>query len=152
MATIFTLTDTIRDYVARDGSKIYTVFVDGSFWGWVAGERRDFRAMGTNDYSWGPSRRTRAAAMEARGAQRADKRAKLVDQPMPAEVAVIRLTADNVAEVAPLLVGWMIDGAEDLGPIRNVRVTWDGYHNAKVVGERGSDVLGLPSTVTAYRV
>jgi hypothetical protein len=34
----------------------------------------------------------------------------------------------------------------------NVRLTRDGFANAMVVGANGRDVLGLPSTVTAYKL
>ncbi|QPB09592.1 hypothetical protein CPT_Sycamore_052 [Streptomyces phage Sycamore] len=61
----------------------------------------------------------------------------------------IRLTAENINTVA--LAGLTIEGAEDLGPLRSVRLTRDGFDNAMVYGERGRDVLGLPSTVTVYK-
>lgn len=65
-------------------------------------------------------------------------------------VIELRLTAANLDEA--LQPGDLIlDGGEDLGRIVSRRVTWDGYANAKIVGELGADTLGLPSTVRVER-
>ena len=62
------------------------------------------------------------------------------------------ITAENLADEAPNLIGCLLDGAEDLGEVTNVRLTRDGFTNAMIVGANGRDILGLPSEVTAYRV
>ena len=61
----------------------------------------------------------------------------------------LRLTADNIGTA--LKPGDVITDAEDLGPVKSARVTRDGFDNAMIVGERGRDVLGLPSTVEVTR-
>ena len=63
----------------------------------------------------------------------------------------VRLTVDNLDTEGAALVGWLIEGGEDLGVISGVRVTRDGFDNAMFVGSLDRDVLGLPSTVTAYQ-
>lgn len=155
MGTYFTQTDVINSKVVEAGSpRVYTVFVDGAFRGWVSGGSRDFRFLAEGGFSWGPSATTRAKAIEAHDARvEAERQAAAHrSEQVPTDVKVVRLTADNIAEEGPGLIGWYLDGAEDLGPVRNARKTFDGHENAKIIGSKGSDVLGLPSTVTAYRV
>lgn len=155
MATIFTQTDTFNGQTLVAGAdRVYTVHVDGAFRGWVSGGQRSFRFFADGDYSWGPSATTRAKAIEARDARvEADRVAKEWRKSQVAiDVVVFRLTAENIDTEADALVGKLIDGAEDLGEIVNVRLTRDGFDNAMLIGSRGRDVLGLPSTVTAYRL
>lgn len=155
MATFFHRTDVINGHQVAEG-KVYTVFIDGAFWGWVAGEDRNYHAMPENAYQWasGRARRTKAQALQAALANIAAEKVRREHRAtqVPTEVRVVRLTAENVATEGPQLTGWLVDGAEDLGPMEVVRLTRDGYDNAKLVGDRGSDVLGLPSTITAYRL
>ena len=60
----------------------------------------------------------------------------------------LRLTADNLSD---LKKGDVVVGAEDLGAVRSARLTVDGYDNARVYGEQGDDILGLPSTIEVER-
>lgn len=60
-------------------------------------------------------------------------------------MAEIRLTAENIDTVD--LTGKVIEGAEDLGPVVHTRLTRDGFDNARITGENGWDILGLPSTI-----
>lgn len=155
MATFFHLTDTFQGKVIEAGSpRFYTVYADGAFRGWVSGGQRDFRFLAEGGYAWGPSATTRAKAVEAYDARTEGERQarEWRAQQVPTDVKVIRLTAENIADEGPALVGWLIDGGEDLGEVVNVRLTRDGYANAMIVGSRGRDILGLPSTVTAYKL
>ncbi|QJD54029.1 hypothetical protein SEA_GALACTICA_82 [Streptomyces phage Galactica] len=154
MATFFHLTDTFNGRVVTEGPRIYTVFTDGAFRGWVSGGQRSFRFFPEGGFEWGPSAITRAKAVDAYYARKAEEDAarERRSQQVPTHVYTARLTADNLADEAPNLVGCLMDGAEDLGEVTNVRLTRDGFNNAMIVGTRGRDVLGLPSTVTAYRV
>jgi len=68
-----------------------------------------------------------------------------------AETRTLRLTAANFADELPGLVGWTVEGGEELGPIVSGRVTWDGFDNARITGELDSDILGLPQTITVTR-
>lgn len=152
----FAPTTQVRDYEVTDG-KVYEVHVDGSFWGWVAGENRSFLAMSQTQHAWaGGTKRTRAQAVAAARAVEAETLAKEVQpldaQPIPTSVFTVRLTAENLAEALVHLTGCLLEGAEDLGEVANVRLTRDGFNNAVVVGSNGRDILGLPSTVTAYKV
>lgn len=149
MATLFHLTDTFNGKVIAAGSpRLYTVFIDGRFWGWVSGGRGSFRAFPEGGFSWGRSAKTRQSAIDA---YEADKAAAEATAKAPRkDVREIRLSAENIASVD--LTGWLLEGAEDLGVIKNVRLTRDDYENAVVIGDRGRDVLGLPSTVTAYKL
>lgn len=61
----------------------------------------------------------------------------------------LRLTADNAGR--HLKRGDLIVGGEDLGKVVHARITRDGNDNLMVYGEKGRDVLGLPSTVTVKR-
>jgi hypothetical protein len=61
----------------------------------------------------------------------------------------IRLTVDNLDE---LREGDVIIDGEDLGPVRSVRLTNDGYGNARVYCVNGDDILGLPSTIEVDRI
>lgn len=126
---------------------------DIAFRGWVSGGHGSFRFFAEGGDHWGPVGRTRKQAVDryyakvaADAAAQAEREARV-----PSSVYTVRLTADNLADEATNLVGALLEGAEDLGPMRNVRLTFDGYQNAMCVGENGRDVLGLPSTVTAYR-
>jgi hypothetical protein len=154
MAIIFHLTDTFNGRVITEGPKVYTVFADGVFRGWVSGGQRSFRFFPEGGFEWGPSAITRAKAVEAHDARveaervAADWRSKQV----PTDVKVVRLTAENIDVEGSQLVGWLLDGAEDLGEVVNARLTRDGYANAMIVGANRRDVLGLPSTVTAYKL
>lgn len=156
MATYFHLTDTFRGQVMEAGSgRFYTVFTsEGGFLGWVSGGQRDFRFFPEGGFEWGPSARTRQAAVDAYYARKAEQEAarEWRSQQVPTHVYTVRLTAENLADELPNLIGCLMDGAEDLGEVKHVRVTRDGFANAMVVGANGRDVLGLPSTVTAYRL
>lgn len=66
-----------------------------------------------------------------------------------AQTIEIRVTKANVNSA--FVPGDVIVGAEDLGPVRSARLTVDGHENAMVYGEKGRDVLGLPSTVQVVR-
>lgn len=61
----------------------------------------------------------------------------------------LRLTADNVTR--ELHCGDMFVGEEEFGPVVHVRLTRDGFDNARVTTDRDTDILGLPQTVTVYR-
>ena len=153
MATLFTQTDVFNGHKVEKGAdRVYTVFVDGQFRGWVSGGNRSFRFFAEGDYSWGPSATTRAKAVQARDARvEAERSAKeWRSQQVPTDVKIVRLTAENIDSQD--LAGWLLDGAEELGEIVNVRLTRDGFRNAMIVGSNGRDVLGLPSTVTAYKI
>lgn len=156
MATFFHLTDTFRGQVMEAGAgRFYTVFTsEGGFLGWVSGGNRSFRFFAEGGFEWGPSGRTRQAAVDAYYARKAKEEAarEWRSQQVPTHVYTVRLTAENLADELPNLRGCLMDGAEDLGEVVNVRVTRDGFQNAMVVGANGRDVLGLPSTVTAYRL
>lgn len=156
MATYFHITDTFNGKVVEAGSpRVYTVFTsEGGFLGWVSGGNRDFRFFPEGGYSWGPSARTRQAAVDAYYAKQAkeDAAREWRSQQVPTHVYTVRLTAENIADEAANLVGCLLDGAEDLGEITHVRLTRDGYANAMIIGKNGRDVLGLPSEVTAYRL
>jgi len=154
MATIFTLTDTFNGRVVTEGPRVYTVITDGAFRGWVCGGQRSFRFFPEGGFEWGPSATTRAKAVDAYYARKAEEEAarEWRSRQVPSHVYTVRLTADNLADEAPNLIGCLLDGAEDLGEVVSVRLTRDGYANAMIVGTRGRDVLGLPSEVTAYRL
>lgn len=154
MATIFHLTDTFNGQVIAEGPKIYTAFVDGQFRGWVSGGQRSFRFFPEGGYEWGPSAITRAKAIAAYDANKEAERVATEwrSKQIPTEVKVVRLTAENIDTEGPALAGWLLDGGEDMGEVVNARLTRDGYRNAMVVGTRRRDVLGLPSTVTAYKI
>jgi hypothetical protein len=155
MNATFTRTGKIRSYSITEG-KVYEVHVGGEFWGWVAGEGRSYSAMPKDAYEWkqGRTRRTKLQAVEAAMANvvaekvAADWRSRQV----PTDVKVVRLTADNIDTEGPQLAGWLLDGGEDLGELVNARMTHDGFGNAMIVGSRSRDVLGLPCTVTAYKL
>lgn len=151
MNIVFTRTSQIRDHKVTDGCRVHEVHIDGSFWGWVAGERRDFRAMSRTQYAWNSPKRTRGGAVEAARTAEGDQIALDVETALhvPTYTREVRLTADTLADAD--LTGWTISGGEDLGPVRSIRLTRDGFDNAMIVGERSRDVLGLPCTVTAYR-
>lgn len=149
MATIFHLTDTFNGKVVDFGAdRVYTVFIDGKFWGWVSGGRRSFRAFPEGGFSWGRSAKTRKGAVDAFESDRAT--AKATATAPRKNVREIRLSADNIASVE--LAGWLLEGAEDLGVIKATRLTHDGHANAMIIGDRGRDILGLPSTITAYQL
>lgn len=149
MATIFVQTDTFNGKRVEEGSaRFYTVFIDGKFWGWVSGGQRSFIAFPEGGYAWGRSAKTRKGAVDAYEADVAT--AKATATAPRKDVREIRLSADNIASVD--LTGWLLEGAEDLGVIMNTRLTHDGNANAMIVGDRGRDILGLPSTVTAYKL
>jgi hypothetical protein len=61
----------------------------------------------------------------------------------------ITLTAENVA-TAPL-VGLLIEGAEDLGTIRAVRLSTSVRDAARLSGDLGWDLFALPVTLTGHR-
>jgi len=153
MATFFHLTDTFNGRVVTEGPRIYTVFVDGAFRGWVSGGQRSFRFFPEGGFEWGPSASTRAKAVDAHYAKQAKEEAARAwrSQQVPAQVYTVRLTAENLADEVDNLIGFLIDGAEDLGEVASVRLTRDGFDNAMIVGANGRDVLGLPSMVTAYK-
>lgn len=155
MNATFTRTAQIRDYQVAEG-KVYEVHVGGEFWGWVAGEDRSYSAMPKDAYEWkqGRTRRTKTQAVEAAIAnvEAAKVASEWRSRQVPTHVYTVRLTVENLADEAPNLVGCLLDGGEDLGEITNVRVTRDGFENAMIVGSVSRDVLGLPSTVTAYRL
>lgn len=156
MATYFTQTDTLRGQVVEAGfPRVYTVFTsEGGFLGWVSGGQRDFRFLAEHGSEWGPSGKTRQAAVDAYYARKAkeDAAREWRSQQVPTSVFTVRLTAENLAEALMHLRGCLMDGAEDLGEVVNIRVTRDGHENAMVIGTNGRDVLGLPSTVTAYKL
>lgn len=155
MATFFHKTDTLLGrVVVGDGPAIYTVFIDGAFWGWVSGEKGSFMAIREGDINWGPSKRTRAQAVDARDARaEAERTAKeWRSKQVPTDVKVVRLTAENIDVEGPQLAGWLLADAEDLGEIVNARLSRDGYRNAMIIGTKSRDMLGLPSTVTAYKL
>lgn len=155
MATFFHLTDTFQGRVIEAGSpRLYTVFTDGAFLGWVSGGQRDFRFCPEGGFEWGPSARTRQAAVDAYYAKKAkeDAARRWREQQVPTSVFTVRLTADNLHEAVEHLRGSLLEGAEDLGEVVNVRLTRDGHANAMVIGTNGRDILGLPSTVTAYKL
>jgi len=148
----FTPTTQIREYNVVDGGKAYEVHIDGAFWGWVAGENRSYVAMPQTSYQWlSGFKRTRAQAVEAARKAEGEQMAREIEVAMhvPTYTREVELTADNLAEHD--LTGWVISGGEDLGAVRSIRLTRDGFNNAMVVGDRGRDVLGLPSKVLAYR-
>lgn len=60
----------------------------------------------------------------------------------------IRLTVDNLDA---LHAGDVIVDAEDLGPVRSVRETCDGYRNAVVCGQTSRDIFSLPATLEVER-
>lgn len=154
MNATFTRTANIRSYEVTEG-KVYEVHMGGEFWGWVAGEDRSYVAMAKDAYEWqtGRARRTKAQAVEAAIAnvEAERKAAEWRANQVPTHVYSVRLTADNIADEAPKLVGMLLDGGEDLGEIVTARLTRDGYDNAMLVGSVRRDVLGLPCDVTAYR-
>lgn len=156
MATYFTQTDTFRGQVMEAGAgRFYTVFTsEGGFLGWVSGGQRDFRFFPEGGFEWGPSGRTRQASVDAYYAKKAkeDAAREWRSQQVPTSVFTVRLTAENLHEAIEHLRGCLMDGAEELGEVVNVRLTRDGFANAMVVGANGRDVLGLPSTVTAYKL
>lgn len=155
MIATFIRTDKIRSDEVT-GGKAYEVIVEGAFWGWVAGEDRSYLAMPKDAYEWKTGRacRTKKQAVKAAIANVEAERMAAEQRSMqvPSEVYTVRLTPENVHEEGPKLVGSYLDGAEDLGVIQLVRLTHDGHRNARVVGERSRDILGLPSTVTAYKL
>ena len=155
MIATFIPTNKIRSAEITEG-KVYEVIVEGAFWGWVAGEDRSYLAMPKDAYEWktGRARRTKKQAVEAAVANVEAERvaADLRSARVPTGVKVVRLTADNIDLEGTRLIGWLLDGAEDLGEVTFVRLTHDGYDNARIIGTRGRDVLGLPSTVTAYKL
>ncbi|OKI71384.1 hypothetical protein [Streptomyces sp. MJM1172] len=61
----------------------------------------------------------------------------------------ITLTVENIA-TAPL-VGLIIEGAEDLGPIRAVRLAAECRDAARLSGDLGWDLFALPVTLTGHR-
>lgn len=149
MATFFHLTDTFNGKVIAAGSpRLYAVHIDGKFWGWVSGGRRSFRAFPEGGFSWGRSAKTRRGAIDAYEADRAT--AQATARAPRKDIREVRLSTENIASVD--LTGWLLEGAEDLGVVKGVRLTGDGYENAVVIGDRNRDVLGLPSTVTAYKL
>ncbi|QNJ57687.1 hypothetical protein SEA_KEANU_82 [Streptomyces phage Keanu] len=154
MNATFTRTAQIRSYEVTEG-KVYEVHVGGEFWGWVAGENRSYLAMAKDAYEWqtGRARRTKAQAVEAAIAnvEAERKAAEWRANQVPTHVYSVRLTAENIADEAPNLVGMLLDGGEDLGEIVSARLTRDGHDNATLVGSVRRDVLGLPCNVTAYR-
>jgi hypothetical protein len=154
MATFFHLTDTFNGRVVTEGPRVYTVFTDGAFLGWVSGGQRSFRFFPEGGFEWGPSATTRAKAVDAYYARKAKEEAARAwrSQQVPVSTYTVRLTVENLADELPNLVGCLLDGAEDLGEVVNVRVTRDGYENAMIVGTNGRDILGLPSQVTAYKL
>lgn len=156
MATFFHLTDTFNGQVmAKGAGRFYTVFTsEGGFLGWVSGGNRDFRFFAEGGFEWGPSGRTRQAAVDAYYARKAKENAarKWREQQVPTSVFTVRLTPDNLHEAVEHLRGSLLEGAEDLGEVVNVRLTFDGHQNAMVIGANGRDVLGLPSTITAYKL
>lgn len=129
--------------LSDDAAPTYEVHIGGEFWGYVNGEKGYFRAMSQHAFSWGPNRRTRAHAVEA--AKTSEMLAVNTNATPPEGSREVHVTEHNLNEV--IQVGDVIFGAEDLGPVRSVRLTTDRYRNAVVVGEKGRDVLGLPSTV-----
>lgn len=155
MIATFIRTDKIRSDKVAEG-KVYEVIVEGAFWGWVAGEDRSYLAMPKDAHEWktGYARRTKKQAVKAAIVNVEAERlaAEQRSQQIPTEVYTTRLTPENVHEEGLKIVGSYLDGAEDLGVIRHVRLTHDGYRNAMVIGDRGRDVLGLPSTVTSYKL
>lgn len=155
MNATFTRTARIRSYEITEG-KVYEVHVGGEFWGWVAGEDRSYSAMPKDAYEWkqGHPRRTKAQAVAAAIAnvEAAKLAADWRSRQVPTHVYTVRLTVENLHDEVPNLVGCLLDGGEDLGEIVNVRVTRDGFDNAMVVGAVSRDVLGLPCTVTAYKL
>lgn len=60
----------------------------------------------------------------------------------------ITLTAENIATVN--LAGLIIEGAEDLGPIRAVRLAVDCRDAARLSGDLGWDLFALPVTLTGH--
>lgn len=149
MAVTFTRTQTfLGRSLVNAAYPFYEVHLDGEFWGWVSGERRSFRAFRSTGGAWGRAARTRQGAFDAFLADES-RAAELADRPRK-ETRKVLLTIDNVNDVD--LVGWVLEGAEDLGLITNIRATYDGFENARIIGDRGRDILALPSTVTAYRV
>lgn len=156
--TYFDRTDTFNGRVVEGGDLLYVVHTctDGGapvLQGWVSGGHRSFRFFAVGAHAWGPVGRTRKQAIDRHYAKVAADAAAQAEREaqVPSAVFTVRLTADNLAEAAIHLQGSYLEGAEDLGPMRNVRLTHDGYANAMCVGENGRDILGLPSTVTAYR-
>lgn len=154
MNVTFTRTASLRAHQVTEG-KVYEVHMGGEFWGWVAGESRSYLAMSKDAYEWetGRSRRTKAQAVEAAIANKEAERkaAEWRATQVPTHVYSVRLTAENIADEAPNLVGMLMDGAEDLGEVVSARLTRDGHDNAMIVGSVRRDVLGLPCDITAYR-
>jgi hypothetical protein len=151
MNITFTPTSEIRNWTITEG-KVYEVCIDGSFWGWVAGENRSYVAMSQTQYAWsGGTKRTKAQAVAAARKAEGESIARelAVALHVPTYTREVRLTADNLSETD--LTGWTISGGEDLGPVSNVRLTHDGLDNASITGDDGRDVLGLPCTITVYR-
>lgn len=144
----FNRTDLFRGAVVNDDTApVYEVHIKGEYWGHVSGSKGDFRAVSKHGYTWGPNRRTRAHAIEA--AKTAELLAVQTPATPPEGAIEVRVTEHNLHDV--IKVGDVIFGAEDLGRVQSVRLTVDRYRNAMVVGDKGRDVLGLPSTVHVIR-
>lgn len=133
--------------LTEDAAPTYMVHIKGEFWGYVNGEKGYFRAMSQHGFTWGPSRRTRAHAVEA--AKTSEMLAVQTSATPPEGSIEVRVTEHNLHEV--IRPGDVIFGAEDLGPVVSVRLTTDRYRNAMVTGTNNRDVLGLPSTVHITR-
>lgn len=133
--------------IEHDSAPTYEVHIKGEYWGHVSGSKGDYRAVSQHGYTWGPSRRTRAHAVEA--AKTAEMLAVQTPATPPEGSFEVRVTEHNLNDV--IQVGDVIFGAEDLGPVRSVRLTVDRYRNAVVIGEKGRDILGLPSNVHIIR-
>lgn len=144
----FSRTDMFRGAVLKDDTTpVYEVHIKGEYWGHVSGSKGQYRAVSKSGFNWGPNRRTRMQAVEA--AKTAELLAAPANPEVPEGAEEIRVTEHNFRDV--IRVGDLIVGAEDLGPVKSIRLTNDRYRNAMVVGESGRDVLGLPSTVHVIR-
>ncbi|KIQ61491.1 hypothetical protein TR51_25690 [Kitasatospora griseola] len=60
----------------------------------------------------------------------------------------INLTADNLDAIRK---GDIIEGAEDLGPVRAVRLAVNEPGCVRISGKSGWDLFGLPVTLTVRR-
>ena len=144
----FVPTNIINGQTLTDGAApTYEVHASGEFWGYVNGEKGYFRAMSQHGFTWGPNRRTRAHAVEA--AKTHEVLAVQTPATPPEGAIEVRVTEHNLNDV--IRPGDRIFGAEDLGVVQSVRLTVDRYRNAVVVGDKGRDILGLPSTVHIVR-
>lgn len=133
--------------LADDSVPVYEVHLKGEFWGYVSGSKGYFRAMSQHAFSWGPHRRTRAHAVEA--AKTSEMLAVSTPATPPEGSIKVHVTEHNLTDV--IRVGDVVFGAEDLGPLRSIRLTNDRYRNAVVIGDNGRDVLGLPSDIYIIR-